>query len=92
MNIVENEVVSGKTITMDDKQFINCKYTDCKLIYGGGECNWVDSSFQNCQIILAGPAQRTANFLGGFGVLPPSGTSLPGRGQLGFPKKPDGIQ
>jgi len=92
MEIVSNEVISGKTVTMDEKHFVSCKFKDCKLIYSGGDCQWMESTFENCQIVLSGSAQRTAAFLGNFGVLPPSGTNLPGRGQLGFPKKPDGIQ
>jgi len=87
--VVENEVVSDKTIVMDDKTFVNCHYTNCKLFYSGGDCTWVTSTFKDCQVILSGAAQKTANFLAGFGIVPPSGTQLPPTGNFGFPKKPD---
>jgi hypothetical protein len=89
MEIVRNEVVSGETIVMDDKHFVACKYSECKLIYSGGECQWTESTFERCQIVLSGPAQRTANLLVGFGAIPPSGTNLP-PGVIPTPKKPDG--
>ena len=77
---------------MDGKTFVNCRYTNCKLFYSGGECTWITSTFQNCQVILQGPAQHTATFLAGLGIAPPSGTQLPPTGQFGFPKKPNGVQ
>ena len=87
MQVVDNEVVSGKTITIDEKHFINCRYKNCTMIYSGGEFGWVNTSFDNCQITLAGAAQRTATLLGNFGVLPPSG-AIPFSGQP--PNKPGG--
>jgi hypothetical protein len=88
MQIVENEVVSSKTITIDEKHFVNCRYKNCTVLYGGGDFGWTNTYFENCQINLSGPAQKTANLLTFFGVLkPPSGTG----GDLGGgPKKPDG--
>ncbi len=32
MEVVENEVVSGKTIVIDEKTFVNGYYKDCMLI------------------------------------------------------------
>ncbi len=90
MEVVENQVVTGKTITIDEKHFVNCRYSSCVVIYGGGEFGWVNTTFENCQITLSGPAQKTAAFLGFFGLVPPSGGKLPPGGQFGFPKKPDG--
>jgi hypothetical protein len=89
MQTIENEVASGKTISMDDKNFVNCRFSNCKLIYSGGDCTWVTSAFPDCQIMLSGAAQRTAAFLAGFGVLP-GGTQLPPTGQPESPKKPNG--
>jgi len=88
MQIVENEVVSGKTVTIDEKHFVNCRYKNCTVIYSGGDYGWTNTTFENCQMTLAGAAQRTATLLGNFGLIPPSGSAVPLGGQ--FPKKPGG--
>ena len=89
MQVVENEVVAGKTIAIDEKHFVNCKYTNCTLIYSGGEVAWANTNFNNCQITLSGAAQRTATLLGNFGVLPPSGSTIGPNGGIHL-KKPGG--
>lgn len=91
MELIENQEVSGKTIAIDEKHFVNCKYKNCTLIYSGGDFSWVNTTFEACQISLAGSAQRTANFLGSFGIIPPSGTQVQNNTPtFGFVKKPDG--
>jgi hypothetical protein len=37
---VDNDVVEGKTIFLDDRYFVNCKFTKCSLIYTGGDFGW----------------------------------------------------
>jgi len=69
MQIIENEVVSGKTVSIDDKNFVNCRYKDCTVLYSGGDFGWVNTFFENCQVNLAGSAQKTANLLTFFGIL-----------------------
>jgi hypothetical protein len=86
MEVVQNEVVSGKTIVLDEKLFVRCKYSDCKLLYGGGEVQWQESTFEQCQIVLSGAAQRTANLLVQLGAMPPGQTPIPPSGKFGFPK------
>ena len=70
MTIVEDEHESGTTIAMDGKLFVNCTFTGCKLIYAGGDCEWRNTIFPNCQIELAGPALRTLNMLRSFQLVP----------------------
>jgi len=91
MEIVENQTVTGKTIILDEKTFVNGDYTDCTLIYSGGEFNAINTKFNNCKVNLAGAAQRTAAFLGNLGILPPppGGAQPPAGGNFGFPKKPN---
>jgi hypothetical protein len=72
MQIVENEVISHKTIVLDDKHFVNCTYDQCTVVYNGGEYALTNTSFKNCPITLAGAAQRTAMLLTTMGVLPPA--------------------
>jgi hypothetical protein len=93
MQLIENETVVGKTITIDEKHLINCMYKNCVVIYSGGDYALTNTTFDNCQITLSGAAQRTANLLGNFGVIPPTGIAPvhPG-GQFGFPKKTGPVQ
>lgn len=92
MQLIENEVLSGKTFTIDEKHFVNCRYTDCTVVYSSGDYAWNDTTFQNCKLNLAGSAQRTVTLLGTFGVLPPGGTTPPPVSNFGFPKKPNGAE
>ncbi len=90
MQIIENEVVSGKTLAIDEKHFVNCRYNNCTLIYTGGEFTTANTVFENCHLSLAGAAQRTAALLGSFGILPPPNGPKEGGPQFGFTKKSDG--
>jgi hypothetical protein len=89
MEIVENQVVSGKTISIDDKLFDGGRYTNCTFLYSGGEFSWKNTTFENCQFTFAGAAQRTITLLGSLGLIPPSGTQIPPSGKFGFPKNPN---
>jgi len=86
MQIIENEVVSQKTIVIDEKHFINCVYEQCLLVYSGAEYALANTAFKNCSLNLTGAAQRTAAFLGGFGMLPPPAGMIP----VASPKQPGG--
>jgi len=78
MQIIENKVASGETVVLDDKNFIACRFKDCKLVYSGGDFTAIDTKFENCQVTLAGIAQKVAAVLGTFGILkPPTGTPTP---------------
>jgi hypothetical protein len=69
MTTIENEDSSGKTVVIDDKNFVNCHFTNCKLVYGGGDYALTETRLDNCQIMLVGAAQRTAGLLGNFGMF-----------------------
>lgn len=69
MQTIENQAIKGQTIFMDGKRFIKCKLTDCKLIYGGGDCTWIESQFINCELAFEAAAQRTIGYLQGFNLI-----------------------
>jgi hypothetical protein len=75
MQVLENWTPKGITVYMDDKRFVKCVLTECKLIYGGGDVMWENTQFVNCQLTFDGAAQRTIAYLQNFGLM----------------KKPDGI-
>ena len=77
MITIENRVSSGETIPVDDKHFVKCRFTKCNLMFSGGDVALTDTVIENCQVQLAGPAQRTASFLAMMGVLPSPNGTLP---------------
>jgi hypothetical protein len=91
MEIVQNQVFNGETITIDDKHFVGCKLIECKLIYSGGEVQFTESPVERCPIVFSGPAQRTANLLVSLGAIPANGMNLPPNSGPA-PKKPSGVQ
>jgi hypothetical protein len=83
MQIVENEVLTGKTFAIDEKHFVNCTYQNCDLVYGGGDWGCVNTKFENCRFSFSGPAQKTTNLLAMLGILPPGGNLPPTGGKNG---------
>lgn len=71
MQVLENWQPQGITVYMDDKRFINCILTQCKLVYGGGDVTWENTQFVNCQLTFDGAAQRTVAYLQNFGLMRP---------------------
>ena len=69
MQVLENWTPKGITVYMDDKRFVKCVLTECKLIYGGGDVMWENTQFINCQITFDGAAQRTIAYLQNFGLM-----------------------
>ncbi len=70
----EGETFHRKTFVMEESFFVNCVLRDCSLFYSGGDFDWVNTRFENCQIHLRDSAKRTTTFLGHFGLLAkPSG-------------------
>jgi hypothetical protein len=93
MQTIENQKDTGITITLDEKHFVNCHFTNCKLIYSGGDYAWTDTKFESCQVTLAGAAQRTANLLGNFGMMKPPDVppDVPFDPTKRNPKPPSGV-
>lgn len=67
MTTVENQTAEGITIAMDDKYFLNCRFTRCNLVFSGGDCEWMESAFIDCEVTMIGPARRIVNILHSFG-------------------------
>jgi hypothetical protein len=88
MQIIDNKEDTGVVISLDDHHFINCRYKNCTLVYGGGEYGLTNTKLENCQITLSGAAQRTATFLASIGALP---QQLPGFVPKP-PASPSGVQ
>jgi hypothetical protein len=66
---VERKSSTGEVISLDDKNFINCVFTNCTLCYSGADFALANTRLENCNVTLSGAAQRTASLLGVLGIL-----------------------
>jgi hypothetical protein len=74
MQVIENWTPKGITVYMDGKRYLNCIFTECKIVYGGGDVMWENTQFVNCQLVFDAAAQRTVAYLTNLGLLkPPAG-------------------
>jgi hypothetical protein len=78
MQVIENWTPNGITVYMDGKRYLNCVFTECKIVYGGGDVMWENTQFMNCQLVFDGAAQRTIAYLTNLGLMkPPAGMPAP---------------
>ena len=55
---------ANETVHVDGKQFVDCEFSHCSLVYSGGEpFNFVQTELQDAQITFTGPAENTLNTL-----------------------------
>jgi hypothetical protein len=57
---VKGDAVFGRTVDLDNKRFLGCKFTNCTLRYKGGQLEWdKDTAFISCQWEFLEAAKRT---------------------------------
>lgn len=66
---VRDIAASHKTIYLDGHFFIDCGFTGCTLVYSGGDWGRHNTIFMNCDIVLAGAALRSMEFLHLFNYI-----------------------
>lgn len=70
------ENIIGKTfhnqaISLDDKNYVRCKFAKCELVYTGGDYGVTDCQFDEIKLTFAGAAGRVMALLHQVGILPP---------------------
>ena len=89
MHLIENQIVNGTSVGIDDKHFVNCRFTNCALLYSGGDFAWTNTQFENCNLQLSGAATRTVTFLTQLGIKElPQNANQP-QGPTNRPPKPN---
>jgi len=69
VELIQDQNITSGTIFVDDKYLLNCMYTDCTLVYCGGDVAWSNTVFINCRCEFQGSALRTTEFLQMIGLL-----------------------
>jgi hypothetical protein len=64
---IENETFRGDAVRLDGKKFLRCTFENCVLYYGGEPCEWENSRFVDCRIVIDGKAHNTIQVLLGLG-------------------------
>jgi hypothetical protein len=77
MTRIEGQRFLNQTIVLDGKEYLDCEFANCKLIYSGGEVPKLHRcSFAQCQWQLDEAAKRTIQFLRGIYHSGPGGREL----------------
>ncbi|WP_158705156.1 hypothetical protein [Salinibacter altiplanensis] len=53
----------NETIVLDNKEFEECRFENCTLVYGGGHLQLVGNEIINCDIEFDDAAARSLHFL-----------------------------
>ena len=69
MEIISGMTISGKTVLLDDKHFIDCTLQNCQLNYRGGNVILERTLITHCQHLFQGPARATVLYLKRVGLM-----------------------
>lgn len=84
MEEVKNKVFRSETVRLDGKLFLDCTFQDCVLTFGGERCEWENTTFSHCRVVLDGHANNTVQVLQGLGFK----VTAPGEAQSPDPAGP----
>jgi len=79
-------------VVLDNKTaYIRCKFTNCNIIYMGGDFQLLNCQFENCQISITGEAGKVVAFMQMVGMIqqtqmpsqvPPAVAQMPDAGGI----------
>ena len=63
MHQFDGKIFEEKETTVDENEYVNCKFIDCVLSYAGGKWGMVSNDFLECTLQFNAAASRTLGFL-----------------------------
>jgi hypothetical protein len=77
MRIIRGKKFSGESFVLEETVFIDCTLENCDLFYSGGDFEWSNTKFLNCQFRWRGGAKNTVVLLIATGLLKPEAKPAP---------------
>lgn len=67
----KDETFANQDVLLDGNSYINCKFRECKIIFGArGPVGLVDCNFNRCRWGFDGPAADTITFMAAMYAVP----------------------
>ena len=59
LKVYEDKILDDQSFILDEAVFIRCRLKNCDLFYSGGDCEWVETNFENCRFHWRGAAKNS---------------------------------
>jgi hypothetical protein len=66
MVLHDKEVFKDTRVVLDGGHFVNCMFTNCEIVYGGGQMGFEKNLLSGCRFSFDEAAARTVEFMKGM--------------------------
>jgi hypothetical protein len=64
----QGQTFANTAISVENRQFIDCRFVGCTLVYSGGAARAENCTYENCRWIFQGPFAAVLDTLKSFGI------------------------
>lgn len=58
VRVYQGKNFHDESFILDECVFLDCSLKNCDLFYSGGDCEWANSTFENCRFHWRGAAKN----------------------------------